>query len=176
MANWYYYDSSGSRQGPVDSDMLKRLAQFGEIVPTTKVETEEGRQSTAGKIHGLEFGTSYSPYSPAPVPPPTPAPVPYPFTSSTSTPMPSPVTSIQYEYKCVAAPMVLRIAVNPARRTADEAECVESYGKIINRECYDRWEFYSMQQITVENKPGCFSFGAEPEKTIYNMLIFRRQK
>jgi len=176
MGNWYYYDLSGYRQGPVDSDTLKRLALMGEVTPSTKVETENGRQSVAGKIHGLDFGTSS--FGSAPVPP-APAPVPKPSPPPPSPPMPTPVTSIQYEYKCVAAPMILNVSSSsPTMKSADEAKAAASYGDIINKECYGNWEFYSMEQITVQNQPGCFGFlaGMSVTNTVYNMLVFRRQK
>ncbi|MCL2348402.1 MAG: DUF4339 domain-containing protein [Planctomycetaceae bacterium] len=155
MANWYYYDLMGDRQGPVDSDTLKELAQSGVIVPGTKIETEDGRQSTAGKINGLEFGTPSSPF-----------------------PVSSPAQA-QYEYKCVAAPGVLSVmATRGASQVSDEAKTVASYGLIINRECYDGWEFYSMESINVLSQPGCLAalFGVKAGITAYNMLVFRRQK
>jgi len=72
MADWYYYDFSGRRQGPVDSDTLKRLALLGEVVPYAQIETEDGRKSTAGRIHGLEFSALLPASSPIPTSLPNP--------------------------------------------------------------------------------------------------------
>ncbi len=55
MANWYYYDASGKKTGPVDNEGMKRLAGNGVITPETVIETEAGRKGVAGKIQGLEF-------------------------------------------------------------------------------------------------------------------------
>ena len=58
MANWYYYDNDGRKQGLVTGGQLKRLAKAGQITPDTIVETEEGRTAPARKVKGLTFGES----------------------------------------------------------------------------------------------------------------------
>lgn len=64
MAKWFYFDKSGSKIGPVESEGMRKLAESGLITPETVIETESGRQSTAGKIQGLVFSaTQYEPIS-----------------------------------------------------------------------------------------------------------------
>ena len=55
MANWYYYDNNGQKQGPVTGGQLKGLANAGMITPETVVETEEGKKAPARKVQGLTF-------------------------------------------------------------------------------------------------------------------------
>ena len=74
-----------------------------------------------------------------------------------------------YTYKTVPAPMNLAI-----RQETEMAGAVASFGQIINQECRDGWEFYSMETITVTTNPGCFSF-QKPTSNAYNMLVFRKQ-
>ena len=95
------------------------------------------------------------------------------------TPMPTSITSTPYKYKCVAAPMIIAISSsNGAMQAAEEKKTVESFGEIINTECHGGWEFYSMEQITVKNNPGCFGalMGVKAAETVYNMLVFRKPK
>lgn len=61
MANWFYFDSTGNKLGPVDSATLKLLAQHGAITPETPIETETGRKAKAGDIKGLEFAPAAPP-------------------------------------------------------------------------------------------------------------------
>ncbi|MDR0870877.1 MAG: GYF domain-containing protein [Planctomycetaceae bacterium] len=74
MANWYYHDKNGQKQGPINSVQLKTLAAQGIITPDTTITTEKGRGAIAGQIKGLEFPQQMVP----PVPPPVPRPVPVP--------------------------------------------------------------------------------------------------
>ena len=53
MANWYYFNKSGEKIGPITSAALKALAQQGHITPETIVEFEDGRIFTADKVHGI---------------------------------------------------------------------------------------------------------------------------
>ncbi|GHT14266.1 hypothetical protein FACS1894170_11130 [Planctomycetales bacterium] len=55
MANWFYFDEKGKKQGPVRGRDLKQLAKNGAITPETIVENEEGNTGKAGKVQGLEF-------------------------------------------------------------------------------------------------------------------------
>ncbi|GHT41142.1 hypothetical protein FACS189443_2510 [Planctomycetales bacterium] len=50
---FFYYDSTGTRQGAVSREELQALADQGEINPQTRLETESGRNGTAGQIPGL---------------------------------------------------------------------------------------------------------------------------
>jgi hypothetical protein len=62
MANWYYYDENGQKQGPITSPQLQTLATNGVITPSSRLATEDGREGAAGSIPGLKF--------PPPPPPP----------------------------------------------------------------------------------------------------------
>jgi len=66
MANWYYYEGS-DKKGPVDSTVLKSLAQHGIVREDTPIETEAGQISIAGKIKGLTFKQPVPPVAPPPV-------------------------------------------------------------------------------------------------------------
>ena len=55
MANWFYYDNDGAKQGPVTDGQLKGLAKQGIITPETVVETEGGKTAPARKVKGLTF-------------------------------------------------------------------------------------------------------------------------
>ena len=55
MANWYYYDNSGQKQGPIRGRQLKNLARNGIITPRTFIETEDGRITLAGNAQNLPF-------------------------------------------------------------------------------------------------------------------------
>jgi hypothetical protein len=55
MANWFYYDDNGQKQGPIDEEQLQILVANGMILPETRIETEDGRKAKAGKIKGLTF-------------------------------------------------------------------------------------------------------------------------
>jgi TM2 domain-containing membrane protein YozV len=81
MANWFYYDNNGQKQGPYTGGQLKHLVKTGTITPVTIIETETGEQRKARKIIGLfpentadshaelqSAMLSVSPTSPVPVP------------------------------------------------------------------------------------------------------------
>lgn len=55
MTNWYYYDANGVKQGPIDGNKLKTLAEQGVVNSDTLIETEGGKTATADKINGLAF-------------------------------------------------------------------------------------------------------------------------
>jgi uncharacterized Tic20 family protein len=78
MANWYYYDNNGQKQGPITSAQLQTLVINKIVIPTTRIVTEDGRETAAGAINGL-FST----------PPPVAVPV-----SDTSTATVTPQTVI----------------------------------------------------------------------------------
>jgi uncharacterized Tic20 family protein len=66
MANWYYYDNKGQKQGPITSAQLQTLVINKIITPATRIVTEDGRETTAGLINGL-FSTP-PPVTPVAVP------------------------------------------------------------------------------------------------------------
>jgi len=69
MPNFFYFDRTGNKQGPVSAEQLKELATQGVIDANTPMETDTGHKGLAGQIPGL-FAT------PPPVPQPAvPAPV-----------------------------------------------------------------------------------------------------
>jgi uncharacterized Tic20 family protein len=53
MANWYYYDNNGQKQGPISSTQLQTLVANKIVTPTTIIATEDGRETAAGSINGL---------------------------------------------------------------------------------------------------------------------------
>ena len=78
-----------------------------------------------------------------------------------------------YEYKTVPAPANLTIVSAKATVGA-----IESFSALINQECTDGWEFYSMENIAVSVNPGCLGFltGNKASTAHFNMLVFRRPK
>ena len=57
MPNYYYFNTSGQKYGPVSDQQLQTLAAQGVITPNTPLETEGGHKGTAGQIPGLKFNT-----------------------------------------------------------------------------------------------------------------------
>lgn len=55
MANWFYFNNSGEKIGPITPTALKSLAQQGLITPETVIENGNGRSVVAGKVNGLTF-------------------------------------------------------------------------------------------------------------------------
>ncbi|MDR2437989.1 MAG: DUF4870 domain-containing protein [Planctomycetaceae bacterium] len=53
MANWYYYDNNGQKRGPITSAQLQTLVINKIVIPTTRIVTEDGRETAAGAINGL---------------------------------------------------------------------------------------------------------------------------
>jgi hypothetical protein len=68
MANFFYYDQTNQKQGPVSEQQLKELAKQGVIGPHTPMVTDTGHKGVAGQIPGL--------FPAAPVQEPQPVPVP----------------------------------------------------------------------------------------------------
>ena len=65
MANFFYFDQTGQRQGPLNESQVKQLAMQGIIRPSTSIETDTGRKGTAGQIPGL-FPVEPNPFVIAP--------------------------------------------------------------------------------------------------------------
>ena len=76
------------------------------------------------------------------------------------------------QYKCVPAPKELVI---DKKGSYDSA--VRSFADLINTEAKDGWEFYSMENIAVTQKPGCLMalIGKKEETVYFNMLIFMKK-
>ncbi|GHT16689.1 hypothetical protein FACS1894189_1000 [Planctomycetales bacterium] len=55
MANWYYYNASGEKVGPVRGRDLTALVKDGTVTPDTIIESEDGRQVPASQVQGLTF-------------------------------------------------------------------------------------------------------------------------
>ncbi|MBO7678417.1 MAG: CD225/dispanin family protein [Thermoguttaceae bacterium] len=75
MPNWFYYDATGTKQGPINNAQLKALARSGIITPQTKLETDTGQSGNAGQIRGLfsvpepnPFAAGPEPTQPPPIP------------------------------------------------------------------------------------------------------------
>jgi len=73
MTNFFYFDRSNQKQGPVSAEQLKELATRGVIEPNTPMETDTGHKGRAGQIPGL-FAAGATPFAqpvqtaPAPAP------------------------------------------------------------------------------------------------------------
>jgi len=55
MANWFYYDSTGQKQGPLTGEQLKYLAEQGILTQEMMVENEQGESASAQDVKGLTF-------------------------------------------------------------------------------------------------------------------------
>ena len=55
MPNYFFTDSNGQKQGPVNDQQLQALAAQKKITPQTPLTTESGHQGLAGQIPGLNF-------------------------------------------------------------------------------------------------------------------------
>ncbi|MGL4943774.1 MAG: hypothetical protein ACRC46_11355 [Thermoguttaceae bacterium] len=55
MANWFYTDANGQKQGPVNNAQLVALVKQGIIAQETIVENEQGKSAPARKVKGLVF-------------------------------------------------------------------------------------------------------------------------
>jgi len=75
------------------------------------------------------------------------------------------------QYKCVPAPQELIIGKKGSYDVA-----VRSFADLINQEAKDGWNFHSMENIAVTQKPGCLMalFGQKDTTTYFNMLIFSK--
>jgi hypothetical protein len=60
MANYFYTDSDGNKQGPLNGQQLQALAAKEIIEPTTPLMTDTGHTGLAGQIPGLQFNTAAS--------------------------------------------------------------------------------------------------------------------
>ncbi|MGL4595228.1 MAG: hypothetical protein ACRCUY_10900, partial [Thermoguttaceae bacterium] len=92
MAQYYYFNESGEKVGPVRGRDIQSLAAQGVITPETMIELPDGTSFPARKVKRLTF-------SPANAPPqsaiPTMVPPPFPFTplNSTDNPFSLPIPS-----------------------------------------------------------------------------------
>ena len=73
-----------------------------------------------------------------------------------------------YTYKTVPAPANLIV-----KKDKDREKVVEQFGDLINKECKDGWEFYSMETITTTTQGGLLS---KEESIVFNMLVFRKEE
>jgi len=78
-----------------------------------------------------------------------------------------------YTYKTVPAPAMLNVT-----KKDQQEKAVRSYGDLINKECEGGWEFYSLESISTLVAPGCLGglFGGKEQTTIFNMLVFRKER
>ena len=58
MANFYYTNETGTKQGPLTPEQLQALADRGIITPDTPLETDTGKQGKAGNLPGLKFNAA----------------------------------------------------------------------------------------------------------------------
>jgi exosome complex RNA-binding protein Csl4 len=75
------------------------------------------------------------------------------------------------QYKCVPAPKEIEVG-----RDGDYNRAVRSFADLINRETYGGWEFHSMENIVVYQKPGCLAslLGQKASYVNFNMLVFSK--
>ena len=64
MADYFYFDQNGQKQGPINRDQLKLLALRGVVESHTPIESVGGRKGAAGDIPNLFFSVSPSPPKP----------------------------------------------------------------------------------------------------------------
>ena len=87
MANFFYTDGNGQRQGPVDTPGLRRLIEFGVIGPNTPLETDTGHKGVARQIPGLFVAGASPSVQPMPTHPAAPVAVnPMAFSSDSEAP------------------------------------------------------------------------------------------
>lgn len=79
---------------------------------------------------------------------------------------------------CTSTRPCLPPTVLVANNDKEKADVVRLFGDLINRECNDGWEYYSLETIAVAVKPGCLGVltGAKQTETLFNMLVFRKQQ
>ena len=58
MPDYFYFDQTQQKQGPIDEQQLRELAAVGIIKPHTPMETVEGHKGIAKQIPGLKFTTT----------------------------------------------------------------------------------------------------------------------
>ena len=75
MANFFYYDANGQKQGAFTPQQLKALVTQGVINPQTPMETDTGKKGLAGQIPGLFAAPIQPTAQPQPVPQNAPIPV-----------------------------------------------------------------------------------------------------
>jgi len=68
--NYFYFDQTDQRQGPVSEQQLKELAARGIIGTHTPMETDTGHKGVAGQIPGLFPAASQTQTVSGPLPPP----------------------------------------------------------------------------------------------------------
>lgn len=75
------------------------------------------------------------------------------------------------QYKCVPAPKEIEIG-----RGGDYDSAIRSFADLINRETEGGWKFHSMENIVVNQKPGCLAglLGQKETSVSFNMLVFSK--
>ena len=66
MPNYFYFDQTNQKHGPIDDQQLRELAVAGIIKPNTPLETVEGHKGIAKQIPGLSFTVAATPSSVVP--------------------------------------------------------------------------------------------------------------
>jgi hypothetical protein len=75
---------------------------------------------------------------------------------------------MNYEYRCVAGPMVISV-----KTPQEKAQAVKAYETIINAEAQQGWEYVVSDQFQTSEPTGCLGSGPAMT-TAFKMLIFRR--
>jgi rubrerythrin len=83
------------------------------------------------------------------------------------------------KYKCIPAPdeIVIDKGWDITARIKNKEKAVRSFAELINNETTHGWEFHSMENIAITEKPGCIGalFGRKSETTYFNMLVFSNE-
>lgn len=60
-------------------------------------------------------------------------------------------------------------------RIEDMDRAVVQFANLINENCREGWDFYSLEEVSVTRQPGCLAglFGAKEMTVTYNMLVFK---
>ena len=80
---------------------------------------------------------------------------------------------MSFEYKMVQIPP--NVSVQAQAQGNEAAGYMQS---VVNSEATEGWEFYRVDSIGVEVRPGCLGglFGRKAEGSVYHVITFRRKK
>lgn len=79
-----------------------------------------------------------------------------------------------YQYKMVQVPPTISISSKE-----DEEGIAAAYlEEIVNQKAQEGWEFYRVDSIGIETRPGCLAslFGKSAETIVYYVITFRKEK
>ena len=76
-----------------------------------------------------------------------------------------------YRYRMIQVPPTI-----PVSRSQEGTAAAEYMEEVVNAQAAEGWEFYRVDEIGIEVKPGCLSsiFGRKSEMVPYYVLTFRQ--